>query len=257
MRQYTETARSQGVLGDYNALLSKDTIAALDKNKGTDANDTVQTMNVANSKTTTLYGYGGNDTLIGNNTNDTLYGGDGNDKLLGGAGKDTLNGGNGNDTLNGGAGNDYLRGDAGNDVYAFAADFGQDTINNYDTAEKRKDVIRFTDDRKVSDFTLTKSGNSLIIQDKTSSDKITVQGYFHESGFHRIDELQFKNGTKLTSAHIDAIISDPTLAATEASLNQMINAMASFGSGSSTELMASNTDNLLNPNNYLTGSGVA
>lgn len=455
LRQYTETARSQGVLGDYNALLSKDTIALLDKNKGTDSNDTIQTLNVTNSKTTTLYGYGGNDTLIGNNTNDTLYGGDGNDKLLGGAGNDTLNGGNGNDTLNGGAGNDYLRGDAGNDVYVLGADFGQDTINNYDnganrkdiirftdnrkvsdftftrqnnnliikakngedkitvqnyfnddgkgvyrideiqfkdgtkltvdkvkamvqqatagndtlyayangntlnggngndtlhgaagvdklyggngadtlngndgndylnggndsdtlnggngndnllggagndklyggngndtlnggagndylnggngndvylfdanfgqdwiynydTTEKRKDVIRFTDNRKVSDFTFTRSGTNLIIKAKTGDDKLTVQNHFNSN--YRIDELQFKNGTKLTTAHIDAIIADPTLAATEASLQKMINAMASFGSGSATTLLASNTDNLLNPNNYLTGSGAA
>lgn len=455
LRQYTETARSQGVLGDYNALLSKDTIALLDKNKGTDSNDTIQTLNVTNSKTTTLYGYGGNDTLIGNNTNDTLYGGDGNDKLLGGAGNDTLNGGNGNDTLNGGAGNDYLRGDAGNDVYVLGADFGQDTINNYDnganrkdiirftddrkvsdftftrqnshliikakngedkitvqnyfnndgkgayrideiqfkdgtklsvdtvkemvqqgtsgndtlyayavgntlngkngndtlhgaagvdklyggngadtlngndgndylnggndndtlnggngndnllggagndklysgngndilnggagndylsggygndvylfdanfgqdtinnydTTEKRKDVIRFTDNRKVSDFTFTRSGTNLIIKAKTGDDKLTVQNHFNSN--YRIDELQFKNGTKLTTAHIDAIIADPTLAATEASLQKMINAMASFGSGSSTALIASNTDNSLNPNNYLTGSGAA
>ena len=202
-----------------------------------------------------LNGNGGNDTLNGAAGDDTLYGGNGNDKLLGGAGNDKLYGENGNDTLNGGAGNDYLSGGYGNDVYLFDANFGQDTIYNYDKTEKRKDVIRFTDNRKVSDFTFTRSGTNLIIKAKTGDDKLTVQNHFNSN--YRIDELQFKNGTKLTTAHIDAIIADPTLAATEASLQKMINAMASFGSGSATTLLASNTDNLLNPNNYLTGSGVA
>ncbi|MBR5676417.1 MAG: hypothetical protein IKX14_08300, partial [Neisseriaceae bacterium] len=212
LRQYTETARSQGVLDDYNALLSKDTIAALDKNKGTDSNDTLQTLNVANSKTTTLYGYGGNDTLIGNNTDDTLHGGDGNDKLLGGAGKDSLYGDNGNDTLNGGAGNDYLNGGAGNDVYLFDANFGQDTINNYDTGANRKDVIRFTDNRKVSDFTFTRSGQDLIIKAKKGDDKLTVQAYFRDDGSsaYRIDQIQFKDGTKLSIAKVKEMVQQAT-----------------------------------------------
>ena len=255
LRQYAETARSQGVFDTYKVLLHQNTIALLENNKGTNANDVVQVLNFANSKTTTLYGYAGNDTLLGNYSNDTLHGGNGNDKLLGGAGNDKLYGENGNDTLNGGAGNDYLSGGYGNDVYLFDANFSQDTIYNYDTTEKRKDIIRFTDNRKVSDFTFTRSGTNLIIKAKKGDDKLTVQNHFNSN--YRIDELQFKNGTKLTSTHIDAIIADPTLATTEASLNRMINAMASFGSGSSTALVASNADSLLNPNNYLTGSSVA
>ena len=216
LRQYAETARSQGVFDTYKVLLHQNTIALLENNKGTNANDVVQVLNFANSKTTTLYGYAGNDTLLGNYSNDTLHGGNGNDKLLGGAGNDKLYGENGNDTLNGGAGNDYLSGGYGNDVYLFDANFGQDTIYNYDTTEKRKDVIRFTDNRKVSDFTFMRSGTNLIIKAKKGDDKLTVQNHFNSN--YRIDELQFKNGTKLTSAHIDAIIADPTLAATEASL---------------------------------------
>ncbi|MBR3481377.1 MAG: hypothetical protein IKH45_00635, partial [Neisseriaceae bacterium] len=70
-------------------------------------------------------------------------------------------------------------------------------------------------------------------------------------------EIEFKDGTVLNTNEINTLATDPTLFAADTALNRMINAMASFGSGSSTELMASNTDSLLNPNNYLTGSGVA
>ena len=121
--------------------------------------------------------------------------------------------------------------------------------------EGRRVIIRFTDNRKVSDFTFTRNYDDLIIKAKKGDDKVTIQNHFDSNC--RIDELQFNNGTKLTSAHIDAIIADPTLVATEASLNRMITAMASFGSASATTLSARNTDNLLNPNNYLTGSGAA
>ncbi|MBP3220979.1 MAG: calcium-binding protein [Neisseriaceae bacterium] len=220
---------------------------------GSSGNDTLIGGNGADR----LYGNGGNDTLNAGNDNDTLGGGDGNDKLLGGAGNDHLYGDNGNDTLNGGAGNDYLNGGYGNDVYVFDANFGQDWIYNYDTTEKRKDIIRFTDNRKVSDFTFTRSGDDLIIKAKKGDDQITVQNHFASNNYYRIDELQFKNGSTMNTAQINAIVADPSLAATEAAYNRMVQAMASFGTGSATALIAGNTDTLLNPNNYLTGSSAA
>ena len=222
-----------------------------------------------------LYGYAGNDELHGGNGNDTLYGGDGDDLLNGNAGDDTMHGGNGNDLfyggagndklyggagndrLWGGAGNDRLRGGLGNDAYIFDKGFGQDTIDNEDATANRTDIIRFKDDRNQNDFTFSRKGDDLVIKAKDSNDQITVQKHFDESGIYRIDAIEFKDGTVLNTNEINTLATDPTLLAADTALNRMINAMASFGSGSSTELMANNSDTLLNPNNYLTGSGVA
>ena len=237
MRDFVATAKEKGLLEQYKKALGETAITALTQTNGGAEDDILQDVGLFDNANVTFYGNKGNDVIIAGLGNDNLYGGDD------------------DDILNGGAGNDYLSGGYGNDVYLFDANFGQDTIYNYDTTANRKDVIRFTDNRKVSDFTFTRNYDDLIIKAKKGDDKVTVQNHFNSN--YRIDELQFKNGTKLTSAHIDAIIADPTLAATEASLNRMINAMASFGSGSSTALVASNADSLLNPNNYLTSSGVA
>ena len=52
--------------------------------------------------------------------------------ISGGSGNDSLNGGAGNDRIIGGAGNDAMNGGTGNDVFAFIADFGNDTITGFD-----------------------------------------------------------------------------------------------------------------------------
>jgi Ca2+-binding RTX toxin-like protein len=69
----------------------------------------------------------------GNSANCQLRGGAGNDTLTGGSEADHLFGGAGDDTLNGGAGNDTLTGDAGKDTFVFNADFGNDTVTDFDT----------------------------------------------------------------------------------------------------------------------------
>jgi Ca2+-binding RTX toxin-like protein len=53
--------------------------------------------------------------------------------ITAGAGNDTLNGQAGNDTLIGGAGNDQMTGGVGNDIFQFFADFGADTITDFDS----------------------------------------------------------------------------------------------------------------------------
>jgi Ca2+-binding RTX toxin-like protein len=53
----------------------------------------------ANTTTTALYGFGGDDTLTGGSANDVLVGGTGNDTLTGGAGVDTFNVASGTDTI--------------------------------------------------------------------------------------------------------------------------------------------------------------
>ena len=77
----------------------------------------------------TIDGLGGNDTLLGAVGADTIDGGDGNDSLDGGKEDDVLTGGNGDDALNGGIGGGNL---GGNDTFIFAANFGNDTLINFD-----------------------------------------------------------------------------------------------------------------------------
>jgi predicted lipoprotein with Yx(FWY)xxD motif len=87
------------------------------------------------------------DTLSGLGGNDNLSGLAGNDSLLGGAGGDTLNGGIGNDILRGGAGADSIFGGAGLDTAAY--DFSR------------------------SQYTVTRSGSSLLVAGEGVSDTLT------------------------------------------------------------------------------------
>ena len=69
---------------------------------------------------------GGNDTIIGNNNGDILDGG---------AGNDTIRGGTGNDVIIGGPGIDRLTGGAGDDTFVFRANFGHDTITDFNVGD--------------------------------------------------------------------------------------------------------------------------
>ncbi|WP_281173396.1 calcium-binding protein [Xenophilus azovorans] len=185
-----------------------------------DGNDTLYGYAVADTLAgglgnDTIYGYGGDDTLDGGEGNDTLRGGDGTDLLLGGEGSDNLYGENGNDLLQGGAGNDNLYGGAGNDVligeagndyldggagsdtYRFDRGWGQDTVYAYDTGAGRVEVIEFGADIAPEDIVAWRSGESLVLTVKDSTDKITVTNYFNAdaAGAYRVDEVRFADGT--------------------------------------------------------------
>ncbi|WP_137975166.1 calcium-binding protein [Pseudomonas sp. F(2018)] len=153
-----------------------------------------------------LFGEGGNDSLTGNDGadflsggtgTDTLWAGNGNDILLGGEGNDNLYGGNGNDVLDGGLGNDILSGDVGSDVYRFARGWGQDTISNYDTSTGKVDAIEFAADIAPSDIIITRSGSNLVLSLMGSTDKVTVNNYFHLDGIspYKLEEIRFVDGT--------------------------------------------------------------
>jgi hypothetical protein len=148
----------------------------------------------------TLEGTVNNDHIAGYAGNDTISGLDGNDALFGGAGHDVLYGGNGNDKLSGGTGNDVFWEDAGNDTYYFAFGDGQDTIHDYGG---NKDVIEFLTGIAPSDVQASRSGNTLILSLKNSTDRIEVVDHFQNSAY-AIEELHFADGTSLniTSLHI-------------------------------------------------------
>jgi Ca2+-binding RTX toxin-like protein len=105
-----------------------------------------------------LNGGDNNDTLEGDRGDDTLLGDDGNDRVIGGkgadllygddlflltTGKDTLRGGFGDDFLLSGRGDDRLFGGGDNDTFVYFADFGDDTIADFQDEPGAEDLIEF------------------------------------------------------------------------------------------------------------------
>ncbi|MDH0886788.1 type I secretion C-terminal target domain-containing protein [Acinetobacter sp. GD03873] len=155
-----------------------------------------------------IYGGLGNDTLTGGTGNDLLDGDEGNDNLQGGAGNDILIAGSGDDILTGGMDNDELTGGAGNDTYIFAANFGHDIVNNYDSGQNRQDVIQFTDGLTQGDFTFRRNNDDLVIRTVDGESSITVQNYFYLDalGYYRIDQIQFSDSTTLDIEAVKALV---------------------------------------------------
>jgi len=123
-----------------------------------------------------MNGGDGNDYLSGGGGADVMHGGAGDDSLKGGTaatrmfgdeGNDTLQGGTGNEWLSGGNGNDRLSGGAGNDTFVFAANFGKDTITDFQNTGGTQDVIQF-DHTVFADYSavqahMAQSGSSVVI----------------------------------------------------------------------------------------------
>ena len=72
------------------------------------------------------------------------------DRLIGDAGNNYLYGLNGDDVLDGGAGDDHLSGGAGADVFVLRNSFGNDTIDDFSTADV--DQIDLSILSAISDF---------------------------------------------------------------------------------------------------------
>ncbi len=108
-----------------------------------------------------VYGSAQDDTLIGDGADNRLWGGNGDDRLEGGAGLDRLYGGDGADTINGGLGNDWFVGGAGADVFVFDANWGTDTVSDFEDGVDLLDLSG--SGLTFADLTITQSGTSTII----------------------------------------------------------------------------------------------
>ncbi len=142
---------------------------------GGDGNDTIHgdsgnDLILGDAGIDILYGDSGNDIIDGGANDDLIFGGLDNDLLFGGDGEDYVYGELGNDIIVGGKGDDLLDGGEGNDVYIFSRGDGKDTITD---EAGTSDIIRFTD-YAISELTLTKSGNDLVISSLDASDRITI-----------------------------------------------------------------------------------
>ncbi|CAD7385208.1 calcium-binding protein [Xanthomonas arboricola] len=159
-----------------------------------------------------LSGEAGNDRLFGGTQNDTLYGGEGDDQLDGGANNDTLYGGSGNDRLEGGAGNDYLSGDAGSDIYLFGRASGQDTISNYNYDGGSTDVLELAADVAVSDVTIWRYSDDLVLTINGTDARVTVSSYFYNdaNGPYALNQVRFADGTVWDAAQIKSLVQAST-----------------------------------------------
>ncbi len=169
-------AFADGVAWDRNAILSAATSLS-------EANDSVSGSHLAAND---IRGLGGHDSITGGGKAD---------RLDGGAGDDTLSGGAGNDALVGGAGNDSLSGGSGDDTYVFAKGFGADTVNQYDTAAVRADVVRFTDLRSTDLTSLTRSGSDLVLA-FNSGDSLKLANFHYGDSLpeYKVDAIAFVDG---------------------------------------------------------------
>lgn len=169
----------------------------------------------------TLFGAAGNDTMLGGSGNDNLDGGDGDDSLdagsgddvlAGGVGTDQLLGGGGNDQLTGGPGNDTLQGGTGNDTYSFVRGDGQDTISENDATPGNSDKLLYGAGINPLDLIISQQANDLRLTIYGSTDQMTIQNWYTSTN-SQIETIQAGNGQQLLNTKV----------------NQLIQAMATFG----------------------------
>ena len=123
-------------------------------------------------------------------------------------------GNSGANVLTGGKGNDYLQGGAGNDTYVFDKGDGQDSIDTLD-AVTATDTLRINAlDSEVLGF---KSGNSLFLKIKNSTDQIGFINYYAASTVNggqtldqKIDRVQFSNGVVWDQAMLQTVVDRAT-----------------------------------------------
>ena len=143
-------------------------------------------------------------TQKGDSGNNVLFG----TNILPGS-KDILIGGAGNDRLIGGIGNDELEGGIGSDTYEFGLNFGQDTINNYDTSVGSVDTISFTGSIRSSDVSIIRNSDDLVVKLKNSTDQITISNFFRGIEY-QIDFIQFADGSKIGVEEIKNLVTMQT-----------------------------------------------
>jgi len=139
----------------------------------------------------TINGRGGNDTITSFEGDDIIYGGSGDDTVDAGAGYDLLVGGQGHDTLTGGP---------GNDTYVFNVGDGVDTIidDAYTTGEGN--VVRFGPGITLADLKLSYQDATLIIDVRTSGDRLRLEGFYPEDALYPagVDTFEFSDGTTVS-----------------------------------------------------------
>lgn len=164
-----------------------------------------------------LSGGAGADQLEGGAGDDYLSGGDGDDRLLDDSGSNVFDGGAGNDLLGstlttafwgpniyrGGSGDDHIYGSRGADTYHFNLGDGQDFIheNQYNAGG---DTVKFGVAILPDDWSVSRSGRSLVLAHINGTDKLTFEKWFDSSdgNSYQVQQFVFENGTIWTNAQL-------------------------------------------------------
>ena len=107
--------------------------------------------------------------------------------------------------LTGGTGNDTLNGGAGNDRYQFNYGDGQDVISQYESSGTITDTLAFGAGITLSELSLVKSGNHLIIQLAGSSDQVTLNNWFAHN-YYQMDQFELADGTTYSASELLAAL---------------------------------------------------
>ncbi|MGP0174859.1 calcium-binding protein, partial [Pseudomonas sp. NCHU5208] len=172
----------------------------------------------------------GNDTLIGHSGIDEIRGGAGNDVIDGGTGTNRLYGDAGNDTLKvhvqardnlfaGGTGDDALYGSYFSDTYLFNLGDGVDTIYETSGGYTHTDVLRFGEGVNAEKIWLERTGNDLQLQLLGTNDQVFIKDWYYSTS-SQVEQFQLDDGRALSSSQV----------------NNLVNAMAAFGSPAGGEM---------------------
>ncbi|MCT8161137.1 M10 family metallopeptidase C-terminal domain-containing protein [Pseudoruegeria sp. SHC-113] len=145
-----------------------DTLSGIENLVGGDGDDDL----IGNASDNQLDGGAGRDALRGNEGGDVLSGDDGNDVLDGGAGADVLDGGADRDTLDGGTGDDILTGGAGRDWFVFRAEFGSDTVTDFEHQTDRIDLRAYPDLVRWQQLSFEQVGDDVLMTIHGTADSI-------------------------------------------------------------------------------------
>jgi Ca2+-binding RTX toxin-like protein len=214
----------QGGLGNdvYTVDSVGDVVTEL-ANEGTDTvNASISLQLGENIENLTLTGRAAIDGL-GNALGNRITGNAGDNLLDGGAGINTLRGEAGNDTLrasstgtdyttfDGGTGNDTIFGTLGGDTYLFDAGDGRDTITDTFGADR----LRFGAGITQDDVQFSRIDDDLVMSIGAGMDSITIEDWYANSN-NRIETTYFADGSRLTAAQIELLVTAMAAFAPEA-----------------------------------------
>ena len=125
--------------------------------------------------------------------------------LTGTSANETISGTSGNDWIAGGVGNDTLAGGAGNDKYLWSLGNGNDVIT--ETGGTDTLILGMMSNYYI-DFGYTWNGGvDLILENYLSSETLTIDNWFIGSQY-QVENFCFSDGTVLTSAAINSLLTD-------------------------------------------------
>ena len=124
--------------------------------------------------------------------------------------------GEGASTFVGKQGDDVFNGRWGSDTYVIGKISGSDVINENAKADSNDvDTIKFTDIASLDELRFSRKGNNLVIEKVANTDKVTVNNWFAGKGY-QVEQIQLSDDSIITNTQV----------------NEMIQAMASFGAKS-------------------------